>query len=227
MSPSLSPSASPTPKERLLAELRAGGISDSRVLAALAAVPRERFVPEGLSSRAYDNVALPIGQDQTISQPAVVAHMAEAASLQATDHVLEIGTGSGYGAAVLAQLARDVVTIEIRAELALAAARLLDELGCNNVHVVIGDGSLGWASLAPYDAIIITAAAPGLPPVLLEQLSPKGGRLVAPVGSLKEQHLVLAERHGDHIQSRTLGGVRFVPLLGAAGFQVPEIARRN
>lgn len=217
----------PSPKERLLAELRATGVADARVLAAVDHVPRDQFVPKNLRARAYENVALPIGQEQTISQPAVVAHMAQAANLRPTDHVLEIGTGSGYGAAILAELAQDIVSVEIRPELGLGAARRLRELGCSNVHVVVGDGSLGWPPFAPYDAIIVTAAAPGLPPVLLEQLSPKGGRLVAPVGSLKEQHLVVAERHGDEIQSRTLGGVRFVPLLGAAGFHIPDASRRN
>ena len=217
----------PRAKHQLLADLRAGGVSDERVLTALSKVPRERFLPQELQEHAYDNVALPIGQEQTISQPTVVAHMVQAANPRVTDHVLEIGTGSGYGAAVLGQLARDVVTVEIRPDLALTASRRLADLGCNNVHVVIGDGSLGWPPLAPYDVIVTTAAAPGLPPVLLEQLSPNGGRLVAPVGSLKRQQLVLAERHGADIDSHSFGAVRFVPLVGAGGFHLADPARRN
>lgn len=214
-------------KQQLLAEIRATGVADERVLDAVARVPRERFVPARLFDRAYENVALPIGQAQTISQPTVVAHMAQAAQLHEDDHVLEIGTGSGYGAAVLSELARDVVTVEIRPELAQRAAACLRELGWHRVTVVVGDGSLGWPDLAPYDAIVVTAAAPGLPPVLLEQLSPEGGRLVVPVGSLRSQELVVAERRGSSITSRNLGAVRFVPLVGAAGFRIPDPSRRN
>ena len=214
-------------KDRLLADLRACGVCDERVLTALSKVPRELFLPQELQERAYDDVALPIGQEQTISQPTVVVHMVQLASPGAADHVLEIGTGSGYGAAVLAQLARDVVTVEIRPDLALAASRRLSALGCENVHVVIGDGSLGWPPLAPYDVIVTTAASPGIPPVLLEQLSRDGGRLVAPVGSLKRQQLVLAERQGADIRSQSFGGVRFVPLVGVGGFHSADPARRN
>lgn len=214
-------------REQLIADLRTAGITDDHVLAAIGRVPRERFVPRDLQSRAYENVALPIGYEQTISQPAVVAHMAQAAKLRPTDHVLEVGTGSGYGAAVLAELARDVVTVEIRPPLAMEAGRRLQRLGYTNVQVVVGDGSLGWPALAPYDAIIITAATPGIPPVLLDQLSEHGGRLVAPIGSLKEQQLVLAERSGQDIQSHVLGGVRFVPLVGSAGFVAADPTRRN
>ena len=214
-------------REQLIEELRTAGISDERVLAAIGQIPRDRFVSRALSSRAYENVALPIGYNQTISQPAVVAHMAQVARLKPTDHVLEVGTGSGYGAAVLARLAQDVVTVEVRPPLALAAARRLRRLGYTNILVVVGDGSLGWPSHAPYDSIIITAATPGLPPVLLDQLSDRGGRLVAPVGSIKEQRLVLAERNGADVESHLLGGVRFVPLVGIAGFDGADGSRRN
>ena len=213
-------------KARLLADLQAEGLHDRRVIEALERVPREHFVPQELQNRAYENVALPIGENQTISQPTVVAHMVQAASPTPSDHVLEIGTGSGYCAAVLSQLARDVVTVEIRPDLALSASRRLFELGCHNVHVIVADGSLGWGELGPYEVILTTAAAPGLPPVLLEQLSPNGGRLVAPVGTLKRQELVYARRSGEDIQSQALGSVRFVPLVGAAGFQLPD-ARKN
>ena len=213
-------------KARLLADLQAEGLHDHRVIEALEKVPREWFVPEELQSRAYENVALPIGDDQTISQPTVVAHMVQAANPKPNDHVLEIGTGSGYCAAVLSHLAHDVVTVEIRADLALSAARRLSELGCNNVQVIVADGSLGWGALSPYEVILTTAAAPGLPPVLLEQLSPNGGRLVAPVGTLDKQELVYALRSGEGIQSQHLGSVRFVPLVGAAGFRLPD-ARKN
>jgi len=213
-------------KARLIANLQAEGLHDKRVIEALEKVPRERFVPYELQSRAYENIALPIGDDQTISQPTVVAHMVQAAAIRPSDHVLEIGTGSGYCAAVLAQLALDVVTVEIRPDLAMSASRRLAELGCHNVHVIVADGSLGWGALAPYEVIITTAAAPGLPPVLLEQLSPNGGRLVAPVGTLRRQELVYARRSGDGIESHALGSVRFVPLVGAAGFHLPD-SRKN
>jgi protein-L-isoaspartate(D-aspartate) O-methyltransferase len=216
-----------SPKERLLADLRSAGISDERVLGAVAEVPRDEFVPSDLRDRAYENVALPIGQEQTISQPTVVAHMCQAVNPQDDEHVLEVGTGSGYGAAVLSKLAGDVVTVEIRSSLAETASRRLHDLGCGNVRVLIGDGSLGWAELAPYDAIVITAASPELPTELLRQLSPNGGRLVAPVGSLSEQQLVLSERHGGRVTSHRIGGVRFVPLRGAAGFAILDHERRN
>jgi protein-L-isoaspartate(D-aspartate) O-methyltransferase len=219
--------AEPSPRERLLAELRAGGVTDERILAALGSVPREGFVPEPLRERAYDNVALPIAGQQTISQPVVVAQMAQAARLRTGDHVLEIGTGSGYGAAVLSRLAGDVVTVEIRRSLAEAAMIRLRELGYANVRVVIGDGSLGWPELAPYDAIIVTAAAPEVPPRLLRQLCPEGGRLVAPIGSFREQRLVVAERHANRVKVHPLGHVRFVPLVGEAGFTLLDPARRN
>ena len=215
-----------SPKARLLASLQNDGLHDPRVIDALDRVPREEFVPRELQSRAYENVALPIGSEQTISQPTVVAHMVQAASPKPTDRVLEIGTGSGYCAAVLSQLAHDVVSLEIRPDLAYSAERRLKELGFENVQVIVADGSLGWGELGPYEVILTTAAAPGLPPVLLEQLSPNGGRLVAPVGSLRRQELVYAVRTGEDINSRRIGSVRFVPLVGAAGFSVLD-SRKN
>jgi protein-L-isoaspartate(D-aspartate) O-methyltransferase len=217
----------PSPRDRLVAELRSGGIRDERVLTAVAEVPRDQFVPPPFRERAYDNVALPIGQEQTISQPAVVAQMVQAVQPTAEEHVLEIGTGSGYGAAVLSRVARDVVTVEIRAELAQRAQRSLRAAGCANVQVMVGDGSLGWADLAPYDAIVVTAASPAIPERLLAQLSTAGGRLVAPVGSLGLQELVLTRREGSRTTSSRIGGVRFVPLIGAAGFAIIDRDRRN
>lgn len=213
-------------RQHLLAQLRKEGVHDENVLAALNDVPRERFVPPSLRHRAYDNVALPIGEDQTISQPFVVAHMVQALKLDGTEHVLEIGTGSGYGAAVLARVAADVVTVERHAGLAAAAALLLREIGCNNVCVVTGDGSLGWPPRAPYDAIVVTASAPEVPEPLVGQLRARG-RLVVPVGTLEEQHLVVIERTDTQLHSRDLGHVRFVPLIGAAGFRMLDPSRRN
>jgi protein-L-isoaspartate(D-aspartate) O-methyltransferase len=206
-----------TSRERLLAALRSSGISDERILSAFSEVPREEFVPDDLRPDAYENVALPIGEGQTISQPIVVAAMVQAVHPGPHERVLEIGTGSGYGAAILSRLARDVVTVEIRANLAEGASRRLRDLGYTNICVVVGDGSLGWAELAPYDAIVVTAASPSLPPELIRQLG-DGGRLVAPVGSLSEQELVLVERIDGRVRSRPIGGVQFVPLRGAAGF---------
>ncbi len=219
------PNHGPT-KAQLLADLQADGLHDKRVIQAIERVPRERFVPAELRDRAYENIALPIGDDQTISQPTIVAQMVQAAAPRPSDHVLEIGTGSGYCAAVLSQLAHDVVTVEIRPDLALSASRRLSELGCHNVQVIVADGSLGWSALAPYDVIMTTAATPGIPPMLFEQLSSDGGRLVAPIGSLKRQVLVHAVRCGEEVRSHTLGSVRFVPLVGAAGFHLPD-SRRN
>ena len=213
-------------KARLFAELQAEGLRDRRVIEAMNKIPREHFVPRELQDRAYENVALPIGDDQTISQPTVVAQMVQAADPRPGDHVLEIGTGSGYCAAVLAELARDVITLEIRPDLAMSASRRLSDLGCENVHVIVADGSLGWGQLAPYDVIVTTAAAPGLSPVLLEQLSVNGGRLVSPVGTLRRQDLVFAKRTSEGIESRPIGRVRFVPLVGTAGFHLHD-SRNN
>ena len=216
-----------TPKEHLLAQLRREGIADERVIDALRRIPREVFIPPAFQGRAYENTALPIASRQTISQPYVVARMAEALRLTGTEHVLEVGTGSGYGAAVLAELALTVVTIEILDDLAEAAASRLANLGYTNVSVVVGDGSLGWPAAAPYHAISVTASSPQVPIALVKQLSPRGGRLVAPIGSLHQQELILIERFDQRVQRHSLGQVRFVPLLGAAGFQALDPARKN
>lgn len=200
------------------------GVADRRVLAAMGDVPRERFVPGEQADAAYDDRALPIAADQTISQPYVVAWMAEAAEIGDGDRVLEVGTGSGYGAAVLSRLAGEVWTVERHDVLADSAAVLLAELCERGVHVVHGDGTLGWPEAAPFDAIVVTAGGPNVPATLLGQLA-DDGRLVMPVGSGAEgQHLLRIRRRGDHFDEERLGGVRFVPLIGAEGFS-PEDPR--
>jgi protein-L-isoaspartate(D-aspartate) O-methyltransferase len=194
------------------------GIGDPAVLAAFAEVPRERFVTEGAREAAYEDHPLPIGEGQTISQPYVVAIMAEALSLQPSDHVLEVGAGSGYAAAVFSRIVHDVVGIERYASLAARAAATLADLGYTNVVVEAGDGSLGWPAAAPFDAICVSAAAPDVPEALVGQLAP-GGRLIAPVGPSSEQRLVrvVLEPSGTVVR-RDLGPVRFVPLVGEQGW---------
>ncbi len=193
------------------------GIADRRVLEAMATVPRERFVAPECLRRAYDDGPLPIGQGQTISQPYVVALMAEAVELGRDDRVLEVGTGSGYAAAVLSRIARTVHSVERHALLAEAARHRLRALGYANVHVRLGDGTLGWSDHAPYDAIVVSAGARRVPPPLREQLA-DGGRLVMPVGrGWRGQSLVRERREGAGTFTREkLGRVRFVPLIGAA-----------
>ncbi|HEX7290587.1 MAG TPA: protein-L-isoaspartate(D-aspartate) O-methyltransferase [Conexibacter sp.] len=198
--------------DRLIVELRRA-IADERVLDALRAVPREAFVPRGLRARAYENVALPIGERQTISQPLVVARMTELLRLRPHDRLLDVGTGSGYHAAVLAQLASHVWSVERHRSLSEQAAANLRNAGVENVTTVVGDGSRGLPEAAPFDAINVAAAAwPEIPPALERQLAP-GGRLVAPVGASGQQ-LVLVERSADGELTRTtLDPVRFVPLI--------------
>ena len=179
-------------------------------------VPRERFVPQRWRNEAYDDGALPIGAQQTISQPYVVAWMIDALELPDEARVLEIGTGSGYGAAVLAQIAKEVVTVERLVQLADMARALLSELDYRNVAVVVGDGTLGYADRAPYDGICVTAAAPEIPPTLLAQLAARG-RLVMPIGDRDGQELTVVVRDGDQFSRRAVGGVRFVPLIGEQG----------
>lgn len=198
-------------------DLAARGITDPRVLAAMGELPRERFVAADLAHLAYDDCALPIGDDQTISQPYVVALMAEALELGPTDRVLEVGTGSGYAAAVLGRLAGTVWTIERHRGLAERAAARLHALGLADVHVVVGDGTLGWADEGPYDAIVVTAGGPSVPRALLHQLD-EGGRLVMPVGEWGGQALTRVRRSGADLTHEDLGPVRFVPLVGAQGW---------
>lgn len=195
------------------------GITDERVLEAMASVPRERFIPARLATQAYADRPLPIGSGQTISQPFVVAMMAAAAEISATDRVLEIGTGSGYGAAVLGSIAAEVWTVERHAELAASAERTLSDLGYVNVHVVHGDGTMGWPDAAPYDAIVVTAGGPRVPDALRAQLA-EGGRIVIPVGTDRaNQELIRERRVGDALEVDRLGLVRFVPLVGEQGWR--------
>ena len=195
-------------------DIKGRGITDSRVLEAMAAVPREAFVGPGQARRAYADGPLPIGEGQTISQPYVVAWMAEAAEVAAGDRVLEVGTGSGYAAAVLGRLAETVHTVERHAVLAKDAAERLRELGCDNVKVRHGDGSEGWSEHAPYDAIVVAAASPGVPGALREQLR-SAGRLVIPVGGRWSVQRLVRERRAEsgEFTREELGTVRFVPLM--------------
>ncbi len=199
-------------------QIKARGVRDPRVLAAMQRVPRHLFVPERYRAQAYDDYPLPIGYGQTISQPFIVAYMTERLALPPEAKVLEIGTGSGYQAAVLAHLAREVHTIERLPELAEAARQRLRALGYDNIQVHQGDGSRGLPEHAPYDGIVVTAAAPKVPAALLEQLAP-GGRLVVPVGSRGAQYLEVWERRDDGTFVRKiLEPVAFVPLIGTEGW---------
>jgi protein-L-isoaspartate(D-aspartate) O-methyltransferase len=199
-------------------QIEARGVRDPRVLAAMRAVPRHRFVPAYQVASAYRDSPLPIGQGQTISQPYIVALMSEMLELTGEEKVLEIGTGSGYQAAILGQLAAEVISVERFESLAQKARTRLGELGYQNVRVDVGDGSLGWPPDAPYDAIIVTAASPELPPPLEEQLA-EGGRLVAPVGPRWTQHLLRVRRRKGKLERETTIGVAFVPLIGTHGWQ--------
>jgi len=202
-------------RDQMVRDLRRMGVRDERVLAAMAKVPRERFVREEDADVAYGDHALGIAEGQTISQPFVVARMTELLNVAPTHHVLEVGTGSGYQAAVLAQLAHDVVTVERHLALADRASALLAELGYENVKVVAGDASIGYPPDAPYDRILVTAASPGIAPELVRQCAPDGV-IVAPVGDQEMQHLVV--HYPDGRETRH-GAVKFVPLRGRAGFR--------
>ncbi|HXH28581.1 MAG TPA: protein-L-isoaspartate(D-aspartate) O-methyltransferase [Candidatus Polarisedimenticolia bacterium] len=198
-------------------QIVARGVEDPRVLDAMERVPRHLFVPEDLRARAYDDGPLPIGGGQTISQPYIVAFMSEALRTRPGDRVLEIGTGSGYQAAVLATLVAQVYSIEIRPDLARQAADRLQKLGYGNVMVRTGDGHLGWPEQAPFDAIIVTAAPTELPQRLVEQLRP-GGRMVIPIGLEEgDQRLVRITRTETGVERDTLLPVRFVPMTGGPG----------
>jgi protein-L-isoaspartate(D-aspartate) O-methyltransferase len=200
-------------------DLKGRGIYDPAVLAAMREVPRQEFVRPELLEQAYEDHPLPINEGQTISQPYMVAYMAESLELAPTDRVLEIGTGSGYSAAVLSRLAAEVYTVEHFAGLAASAGERLQRLGYDNVRIFVGDGTLGWPEHAPYDAIVVTAGAPRVPEPLLEQLI-IGGRLTVPVGpSHFVQSLVRVRRvKTDEYKQENLMAVQFVPLIGAAGW---------
>jgi protein-L-isoaspartate(D-aspartate) O-methyltransferase len=203
--------------------LRRGGITDARVLEVMASVPRHLFVPEALRHQAYDDdVSIHIGEGQTISQPRIVALMTQAARIEPSYRVLEIGTGSGYQAAVLASLARFVFTVERVASLARQAKTVLDLLEVENVSVKVMDGTLGWRAQAPYDAVLVTAGAPEVPAPLVEQLA-DGGRLVVPIGPRDSQVLTVVERRGRSQFKTQLQGACFVPLIGRHGWEeAPE-----
>ncbi|MCD6290658.1 MAG: protein-L-isoaspartate(D-aspartate) O-methyltransferase [Anaerolineae bacterium] len=191
-------------------------ITDERVLNAIARVPRAEFVPPDLREHAFSDYPLPIGYGQTISQPYIVALMTQLLRLKPDDRVLEVGTGSGYQTAILAELAREVYSVEAIRSLAEAARRRLRRLGYTNVHIRHGDGALGWPEHAPYDAIIVTAAPEELPPALIDQLA-EGGRMVIPLGpEYAEQMLYLVEKRGGRVLPRPVAPVRFVPLVSPA-----------
>jgi len=208
-------------EEMIEKQLRRRGIQDAAVLAAMAQVPRHEFVSQDVRAHAYDDLPLPIGSGQTISQPYIVAAMTAALHLLPSDRVLEIGTGCGYHAAVLSRLAKEVFTIERRPELASSASAKLSQLGYLNAHVHCGDGTLGLPELAPFDAILVAAAAPAVPKPLLAQLA-EGGRIILPVGGSEHQELQLIEKRGDTFPTKMLEGCRFVPLLGHHGWQEPS-----
>ena len=196
------------------AQIRARGVRDPLVLAAMSRVPRHLFMPEGFRAHAYADEPLPIGEGQTISQPYIVAYMTEALGLKGGEKVLEIGTGSGYQTAILAEIAGEVWTVEIVETLALRARAVLDGLGYRNIRYRVGDGSEGWAEEAPFDGIIVTAAAPRIPAALEGQLAERG-RMIIPVGT-DFQELFLVRRAEEGFERERLLGVRFVPLVKAS-----------
>ena len=210
-----------TKKVRLIMELRSAGITDARVLGAIERVSREAFLPDTFRDRAYDNVALPVGHGQTISQPLVVAQMTEALEVGSRHKVLEIGTGSGYQAAILAKLCRRVFTIERYRDLLKAAEQRFAALRIHNITTRVGDGAKGWPEQAPFDRIIVTAAAGEVPSVLLESLA-DGGVMVIPVGEeRKDQKLLRIRRKGGEFLTEELGTVRFVPLVAGLPRESP------
>jgi protein-L-isoaspartate(D-aspartate) O-methyltransferase len=198
-------------------QLRGRGIEDERVLAAMGEVPREAFVPPRMRHRAYADSALPIGSEQTISQPWIVAAICQAMELTGGESVLEVGTGSGYSAAVLSRLAAKVLSVERHESLARAAREALAEIGVDNVELLVGDGSRGVPERAPFDAIAVHATAPAPPPALVDQLA-DGGRLVIPIAMDAADMLTQLRRRGEEVELESIGPCRFVPLIGEEGF---------
>ncbi len=200
----------------MIALLKDRGITDARLLRAMATVKRHMFVPEPFTGRAYDDSALPIGQQQTISQPYTVAFMTQVLGVKPGDRILEIGTGSGYQAAVLAEMGTRVFTIERHADLLSSARKLLDKLGYR-IASKSGDGTVGWSEFAPFNGIIVTAGAPNVPESLVKQLA-DGGKLVIPVGDLEIQNLLVVTRNGARFETKEIQGFKFVPLIGKMGW---------
>jgi protein-L-isoaspartate(D-aspartate) O-methyltransferase len=194
------------------------GVTDPQVIQAMLNIPRHLFVEEALQSQAYSDFPLPIGHRQTISQPFMVAYMSAALNLKGDEEVLEIGTGSGYQAAILARLARKVYSVERIPELARRARRAIDQIGLLNINIKVSDGTFGWEEKAPFDAIVVTAGAPEIPDHYLAQLSESGGRLVIPVGPLDSQVLYRVVRQGQDYRRERLLECRFVPLIGERGW---------
>jgi protein-L-isoaspartate(D-aspartate) O-methyltransferase len=205
-------------RRRLVETLQAAGISDLAVLRAFELTPRHRFVPTGVGHRAYEDSALPIGSGQTISQPTVHARYLQALALTGHERVLEVGTGSGYQTVLLSHLAAQVFSVERVPELLERARATIQECAGPNVSLLLGDGTIGWRAYAPYDAILVSAAAPDVPAPLAEQLA-DGGRMVLPIGEREEQMLVLVTRNGHALERRDIVPVRFVPLLGSHGWR--------
>jgi protein-L-isoaspartate(D-aspartate) O-methyltransferase len=205
-------------RQRLVEKVRSEGITDPRVLDAVGRVPRHRFVPEAVAQRAYEDCALPIGYGQTISQPSLQALYLATLEIGPRDRVLEVGAGSGYQTALLAELCSNVYAVERIPELTQRAREILDEMGYDNVALVTKDGTTGWAKYAPYDSILVGAAAPGVPDALVEQLKP-GGRLLIPIGDRHHQQLTLVRRSEDGgTEQDVVTGCVFVPLIGRFGW---------
>lgn len=205
-------------RQRLVEQMREQGIRDPRVLAAVTAVPRHAFVPEAVRRRAYEDTALPIGYGQTISQPSLQALYLEVLEIGPGDRVLEVGAGSGYQTALLAELSANVYAVERIPELTQRAREVLDDLGYRNIALVTKDGTTGWSKYAPYDAVLVAAAAPGVPDALVEQLSDRG-RLLIPVGDRHHQRLTLVRKmEGGGVEQETVTGCVFVPLIGRFGW---------
>jgi len=203
-------------REEMIALIRDRGITDTRILKAMATIDRHAFVPEPFTSRAYEDCALPIGKGQTISQPYTVAFMTQALGVREGDRILEIGTGSGYQAAVLSAMGARVFSIERNPDLHASARKLIDRLGYR-IATKCGDGTVGWSEFAPFNGIIVTAGAPTIPDPLLRQLV-DGGKLVIPVGNMVHQALKIVTRLGDQFDRREIEGFRFVPLRGKMGW---------